>query len=151
MRRAWLGVGWSLRGERLSLAWTASFWIVPWICRSESSYLNPNRAVPVVAPGPRPRSVTSEPSAGLLARGAALHGANGMTFDRHDRLHIASVAWAGGRGGGPAGRRGLGPPRPRPGVEGPDDLTFGPDGALYWTSYFGQPLPPPRVVARVLR
>jgi sugar lactone lactonase YvrE len=72
----------------------------------------------------------------VLAAGAALHGANGMMFDRHDRLHIASVA---GReivvmdpqSGAVLDR--LGPDR---GVEGPDDLTFGPDGALYWTSFF---------------
>src|SRR5262245_19719905 len=81
-------------------------------------------------------AVASEPREPVLARGAALHGANGMTFDRHDRLHIASVA---GREivvmdpqtGAILDR--LGPDR---GVEGPDDLTFGPDGALYWTSVF---------------
>jgi sugar lactone lactonase YvrE len=84
-----------------------------------------------------PASATaSEPHARVLARGAALHGANGVVFDRHDRLHVASVA---GREivvmdpetGAILDR--LGPDR---GVEGPDDLTFGPDGALYWTSYF---------------
>jgi hypothetical protein len=65
-----------------------------------------------------------------------LHGANGMLVDRHDRLHIASVA---GReivvmdphSGAVLDR--LGPDR---GVEGPDDLSFGPDGALSWTSFF---------------
>lgn len=81
-------------------------------------------------------AAASEPREIVLARGAALHGANGMMFDRHDRLHIASVA---GREivvmdpqtGAILDR--LGPDR---GVEGPDDLTFGPDGALYWTSFF---------------
>jgi sugar lactone lactonase YvrE len=91
----------------------------------------------VSAIGALPASVAAaEPSAPVLARGAALHGANGMMFDRHDRLHIASVA---GReivvmdpqSGAILDR--LGPDR---GVEGPDDLSLGPDGALYWTSFF---------------
>jgi hypothetical protein len=72
----------------------------------------------------------------VLARGAALHGANGLMFDRLDRLYIASV---GGREivvmdpqtGAILDRLG-----PAQGVEGTDDLTFGPDGALYWTSFF---------------
>jgi sugar lactone lactonase YvrE len=91
----------------------------------------------VSAIGALPASaVAAGPGAPVLARGAALHGANGMMFDRHDRLHIASVT---GReivamdpqSGAVLDR--LGPDR---GVEGPDDLTFGPDGALYWTSFF---------------
>jgi sugar lactone lactonase YvrE len=81
-------------------------------------------------------AAAAAPGEPVLARGAALHGANGMMFDRHDRLHIASVA---GReivvmdpqSGAVLDR--LGPDR---GVEGPDDLSFGPDGALYWTSFF---------------
>ena len=81
-------------------------------------------------------AAASEPNEPVLARGAALHGANGVMFDRHDRLHIASVA---GREivvmdpqtGAVLDRLG-----PAQGVEGPDDLTFGPDGALYWTSFF---------------
>jgi sugar lactone lactonase YvrE len=91
----------------------------------------------VSAIGALPASVAAAgPGAPVLARGAALHGANGMMFDRHDRLHIASVA---GReivvmdpqSGAILDR--LGPDR---GVEGPDDLSLGPDGALYWTSFF---------------
>jgi hypothetical protein len=27
----------------------------------------------------------------VLARGAGMHGANGVIFDRHDRLYVASV------------------------------------------------------------
>src|SRR6266536_1586679 len=81
-------------------------------------------------------AAASEPNEPVLARGAALHGANGVMFDRHDRLHIARVA---GREivvmdpqtGAILDRLG-----PAQGVEGPDDLTFGPDGALYWTSFF---------------
>jgi sugar lactone lactonase YvrE len=81
-------------------------------------------------------AAAAEPRDPVLARGAALHGANGVMFDRHDRLHIASVvgreiAVMDPRTGAILDR--IGPDR---GVEGPDDLTFGPDGALYWTSYF---------------
>jgi sugar lactone lactonase YvrE len=81
-------------------------------------------------------AAAAEPRAPVLARGAALHGANGVMFDRRDRLHIASVVGReivvmDPRTGAILDR--LGPNR---GVEGPDDLTFGPDGALYWTSYF---------------
>ncbi len=69
-----------------------------------------------------------------IARGAPIHGANGMTFDAEDNLYIASV-W--GREivvmnpltGKIINRLGTGV-----GVESPDDLTFGPDGSLYWTS-----------------
>src|SRR4029450_4341163 len=81
-------------------------------------------------------AAASEPREIVLARGAALHGANGVMFDHHDRLHIARGA---GREimvmdpqtGAILDR--LGPDR---GVEGPDDLTFGPDGALDWPSFF---------------
>jgi sugar lactone lactonase YvrE len=74
------------------------------------------------------------PAAGVIARGAPIKGANGLYFDKHDRLHIASV---GGReivvidpDTGKILDR-IGPER---GVDSPDDLTIGPDGSLYWTS-----------------
>lgn len=71
----------------------------------------------------------------VLARGAPFHGANGLAFDAQDQLHVASV---------------LGNEitviDPETGeltsmigalhrVEGPDDVAFGPDGSLYWTSF----------------
>jgi sugar lactone lactonase YvrE len=67
-----------------------------------------------------------------LARGAPIPAANGTMFDSKGRLHVASV---GGRSilvidpetGAILDR--IGPDR---GVEGPDDLTFGSDGSLYW-------------------
>ncbi len=84
-------------------------------------------AVPVEAQAPGPR---------VIARGAPIHGANGIYFDGNDRLHIASVA---GReivvmnpnSGKILDRIGV-----ERGVESPDDVTFGPDGSLYWTSIF---------------
>lgn len=83
--------------------------------------------VPVSAQTPGPR---------VIAHGAPLHGANGLYFDQNDRLHIASVA---GReivvmnpdSGKILDRIGI-----ERGVESPDDLTFGPDGSLYWTALF---------------
>jgi sugar lactone lactonase YvrE len=81
-------------------------------------------------------AAATESPAPVLARGAALHGANGVIFDRHDRLYIASVVGReivvmDPRTGVILDRLG-----PAQSVEGPDDLTFGPDGALYWTSFF---------------
>jgi sugar lactone lactonase YvrE len=69
----------------------------------------------------------------VLARGAALHGSNGISFDRHDQLWIASVLSneliAMDPRTGMVHQR-IGPDR---GVAGPDDVTFGPDGSLFWT------------------
>jgi len=70
----------------------------------------------------------------VFVRGSPIHGANGIMFDSNDRLHIASVF---GREilvmdpetGEIQDRLGI-----DLGVEGPDDLAFGPDGSLYWTS-----------------
>jgi len=70
----------------------------------------------------------------ILAHGSSLHGANGIMFDKEDNLHVACVL---GREivviepetGEVLKRIGV-----NLGVECPDDLTFGPDGSLYWTS-----------------
>ena len=68
-----------------------------------------------------------------IARGSPIHGANGLYFDALDNLYIAS--FAGGeilvmnpRNGKIVNRLGA-----EAGVVNPDDLTFGPDGSLYWT------------------
>ncbi len=70
----------------------------------------------------------------VLVTGAPIHGANGVMFDAEDRLHIASdvgreIVVMDPETGEILDR--LGPDR---GVESPDDLTFGPDGSLYWTA-----------------
>ncbi len=74
------------------------------------------------------------PGARVIARGAPIHGANGLYFDRHDRLHIASVSGREIVVMDPDSGRILDRIGPERGVESPDDLTFGPDGSLYWTA-----------------
>jgi sugar lactone lactonase YvrE len=68
-----------------------------------------------------------------LARGAALHGANGIDIGPDGNLYVASVngqeiAVINKNNGKIIKRFG-----PGSGVLGPDDLVFGPDGTLYWT------------------
>jgi sugar lactone lactonase YvrE len=87
--------------------------------------LGASPATPVVALTPR-----------VLVTGAGSHGANGLAFDADDRLYVASV-------GGPSIMV-LDPDTSDvittygadEGVTGPDDLTIGPDGSLYWTNLF---------------
>lgn len=69
----------------------------------------------------------------VIAKGAPIHGANGIMFDAEDNLYIASVVGReivviNPRNGKIINRLG-----PEVGVECPDDLVFGPDGSLYWT------------------
>ena len=70
----------------------------------------------------------------VLMRGSPIHGANGIMFDSEDRLHIASVAGREIVVMDPKSGRILNRLGTDVGVEGPDDLAFGPDGSLYWTA-----------------
>ena len=70
----------------------------------------------------------------VLIKGAHFQGANGIYFDDEDRLHVASVvsryiSIVNTENGEIMKTMGV-----NEGVEGPDDLTFGPDGSLYYTS-----------------
>ncbi|MHC4299081.1 MAG: kelch repeat-containing protein, partial [Planctomycetota bacterium] len=69
----------------------------------------------------------------VLVQGSQLHGANGVFFDSDDRLYIAcgfgqEIVVMDKETGEILDRLG-----PDVGVKGPDDLTFGPGGSLYWT------------------
>ena len=70
----------------------------------------------------------------VLVRGLPIHGANGVMFDAEDRLHIASVVGREIVVMDPESGEILDRLGPDVGVESPDDLTFGPDGSLYWTA-----------------
>ncbi|MBN1292836.1 MAG: SMP-30/gluconolactonase/LRE family protein [Candidatus Latescibacteria bacterium] len=70
----------------------------------------------------------------VLEQGAPIHGSNGVMFDTNNRLFIASmigneIIVMNPETGRILERFGL-----EHGVKSPDDLTFGPDGSLYWTS-----------------
>jgi sugar lactone lactonase YvrE len=72
----------------------------------------------------------------VIAKGAALHGANGINFGPDGNLYIASVAGREIVVMNPRNGKFMARLGPDAGVEGPDDLVFGPDGSLYWTEIF---------------
>ncbi|WP_433932641.1 hypothetical protein AB3662_00560 [Sorangium cellulosum] len=79
-------------------------------------------------------SSTAHAKRSVLVEGARLHGANGMNVGPDGKLYVASflgneIAVV-NRKSGAVVRRLDG----SDGVDGPDDLTFGPDASLYWTS-----------------
>lgn len=70
----------------------------------------------------------------ILVRGAPLHGANGISFDSANRMHISTIIGSeivvmNTKDGTIEKRLGS-----AEGVDGPNDLTFRADGTLYWTS-----------------
>jgi sugar lactone lactonase YvrE len=74
----------------------------------------------------------------ILVRGSPTDGANGLGFDPNNRMYVGCVG--GGRRGinvmDPESGRILDRIGQERGVEGADDLTFGPDGAVYYTALF---------------
>ncbi len=68
-----------------------------------------------------------------LVRGAPIHGSNGMAVDDQGNLFIASVIGREILVMEPKTGKILDRFGPESGVEGPDDVAFGPDGSLYWT------------------
>ncbi len=70
----------------------------------------------------------------VLVQGAPIHGANGIMFDDNDQLYIASVVGREIAVMDPKSGRIFQRLGSDIGVEGPDDLAFGPEGSLYWTS-----------------
>ncbi|HVP57670.1 MAG TPA: hypothetical protein VMU02_06195 [bacterium] len=71
----------------------------------------------------------------VIARGAPIHGANGLRFDREGRLHVASVLGDEILVMDPETGDVISTIGVNAGVVGPDDIAFGPDGSLYWTSF----------------
>ncbi len=75
----------------------------------------------------------TEAQVSVLVQGAPFHGVNGIFFDSEDKLHIASVYHNAiivmDRETGEV----LDEFRDDAGVIGPDDVTFAPDGSMYWT------------------
>lgn len=69
----------------------------------------------------------------VLARGSDLSGPNGLMFDADDNLYVASIVGKEIVVMNPDQRGILKSIAPEVGV-GPDDIAFGPEGALYWTS-----------------
>ena len=71
----------------------------------------------------------------VLAEGSPLHATNGMYFGPDGRLHVvsassATIAAVDKESGEVLERWG-----PEVGLRGPDDITFGSDGSMYWTEF----------------
>ncbi len=81
--------------------------------------------------------VQPEPEAALtvLVQGSPIDGAGGIIVDSKDQLHIASVVGREIVVMDPETGEILDRLGPDVGVEGPEDLIFGHDGSLYWTSF----------------
>ena len=77
----------------------------------------------------------AEATVTVLARGGPLHGTNGVYFGPDGRLYVASVSSAAVAALDPESGAIVERWGPEEGVKGPDDLTFGPDGSMFWTDF----------------
>ena len=71
-----------------------------------------------------------------LVTGAAFHGSNGIRLSPQGLVYVASAVGSRIDVLDPASGKRLRSLGPKQGVWGPDDLAFGPEGALYWTAFF---------------
>ena len=71
----------------------------------------------------------------VLAQGGPLHATNGMYFGPDGRLHVVSASSAEVLAVDPESGEVLERWGPEDGVQGPDDIIFGPDGSWYWTEF----------------
>jgi len=75
----------------------------------------------------------------VLAQGGPLHATNGMYFDPDGRLYVGSASSGVVAAIDPETGEVLERWGPEEGVRGPDDLTVGPDGSVFWTDFgFGE-------------
>ena len=71
----------------------------------------------------------------VLAQGSPLHATNGMYFGPDGRLYVVSASSAIVAAFDSESGELLEQWGPGMGVQGPDDITFGPDGSAYWTEF----------------
>ena len=74
-------------------------------------------------------------TATVLAQGGPLHATNGMYFGPDGRLYVVSASSAEVAAVDPESGEVLERWGPAEGVQGPDDIIFGPDGSWYWTEF----------------
>ena len=84
-------------------------------------------SLPVHAAETKPRT---------LVTGAAFHGSNGIRLSPKGLVYVASAVGSRIDVLDPASGKRIRSLGPEQGVWGPDDLAFGPEGALYWTAFF---------------
>ena len=81
----------------------------------------------------------TEATVTVLAQGGPLHATNGLYFGPDGRLYVGSASSAAVAALDPETGEVLERWGPEEGVRGPDDLTLGPDGSVFWTDFgFGE-------------
>ena len=83
---------------------------------------------------PEPSQPTG-PTVTVLSQGGPLHGTNGVLFGPDGHLYVASISSPAVVALDPESGAILERWGPEEGVKGPDDLTFGPDGSMFWTDW----------------